>query len=224
MSLQDIVRLVLPKEDHFYDFLEKQAALAHEGAVALHALADQPVASVRQAVHAIEKRGDKVAHEVEDALALTFVTPIDREDIHKLSSMLDDILDRAHATASAFDMYSIARPSEPALALMKLLVEMSDRLAKLMPSLRKHEWDTIREGRRELKRLEKQGDEIYRSAMKALFSPNSGGPTEGDPYGSTIEDARALIREKEVVELLEDAVDTCEDVAGYLTNLAVKHG
>ncbi|MBK6513068.1 MAG: DUF47 family protein [Polyangiaceae bacterium] len=212
MALQDLVRLILPKEDHFYDLLEQQAKLAHEGAQALKKLADgDTIASVRSEVHATEKRGDKVAHEVEDALAKTFVTPIDREDIHKLSSLLDDILDRAHATASAFDMFSIGEPSESARGLMALLVRMTERLERLMPCLRKHDWAGTREGTRELKKMEKEGDEIYRGAMRGLFSDAS-------------IDARSLIREKEVIELLEDACDTCEDVAEYLTNLSVKHG
>jgi uncharacterized protein Yka (UPF0111/DUF47 family) len=212
MALQDLVRLILPKEDHFYDLLEQQAKLAHEGAQALKKLADgDTIASVRSEVHATEKRGDKVAHEVEDALAKTFVTPIDREDIHKLSSLLDDILDRAHATASAFDMFSIGEPSESARGLMALLVRMTERLERLMPCLRKHDWAGTREGTRELKKMEKEGDEIYRGAMRGLFSDAS-------------IDARSLIREKEVIELLEDALDSCEDVSEFLANLAVKNG
>lgn len=211
MSLQDIVRLVLPKEDRFYDWLEEQARLAHEGAKALNACADGNVETIKEDVHAIEKKGDKIAHGVEDALARTFVTPIDREDIHKLSAMLDDILDRSYATASAFIMFSIDKPSPAACGLMGLLVRSTEKLANMLPSLRKHDWDTIREATREMKKLEKEGDEIYRNAMRALFSDSA-------------IDARSLIREKEVIELLEDAVDTCEDVAEYLANLAVKHG
>ncbi|NUP12771.1 MAG: DUF47 family protein [Polyangiaceae bacterium] len=212
MALQDIVRLVLPKEDHFYDFLEEQAKLAYEGAQALAKLAaGDPLSKVREEVRTIEKRGDKVSHELEEALAKTFVTPIDREDLHKLSALLDDILDRAHATASAFDMFSIEAPSEAARGQMELLERMTERLNRLMPCLRRHDWSGTREGTREMKAMEKEGDEIYRGAMRQLFAD------------AAIE-ARTLIREKEVIELLEDACDTCEDVAQYLTNLAVKHG
>jgi predicted phosphate transport protein (TIGR00153 family) len=211
MALQNLVRLLLPKEDHFFDFLEQQAALAHEGAIALRKMCDGDTDAVRAEVKAIEKRGDKVNHDVEDALAKTFVTPIDREDIHKLSSMLDDILDRAHGTASAFDMFSIDKPTEAVQAFMALLVKTTEQISTMMPGLRKQDWDAIREDTRALKLLEKEGDEIYRTAMKRLFADTSIG-------------ARDLIREKEVIELLESAVDTCEDVAEFLTNLAVKHG
>lgn len=211
MALQDLVRIVLPKDDRFFDFLESQAKLAHEAAVELSKLDGENIADVRKKVHAVEKKADGVAHELEDALATTFVTPIDREDIHKLSSMLDDIADRAHATASAFDMFSIKEPSEASSKLMQLLVKTSDALADLLPSLRKHDWETIRTGARKIKTFEKEGDEIYRGAIRALFADEK-------------IDARSLIREKEVIEILEDAVDTCEDVATYLSNLAVKHG
>lgn len=211
MVFQDVIRVILPKEDHFYDFLERQATLAHEAAIELQRLGTDDVNDVRKAVHDKEKQADKVAHDLEDALAKTFVTPLDREDLHKLSTLLDDIADRAHATASAFDMFSIETPSESATKLMALLVRTTQKLSDLLPSLRNHDWDTIRATRRELKILEKEGDEIYRSSMRSLFSDAS-------------IDARSLIREKEVIQILEDAVDTCEDVAEYLANLAVKHG
>ncbi len=211
MALQDLIRVVLPKDDRFFDFLESQAQLAHESAVSLAAILDGDVPKVREAVHTIEKKADGVAHELEDALAKTFVTPIDREDIHKLSVMLDDIADRAYATASAFDMFSVSSPSEATSKQIQLLVEATKDLAALLPSLRSHDWETIRAGARNMKRHEKTGDEIYRAAMRALFA-------QADI------DARTLIREKEIIELLEDAIDMCEDVAEYLANLAVKHG
>jgi predicted phosphate transport protein (TIGR00153 family) len=210
-GVQDLILLVLPKEDHFFDFLEKQATLAHDGAQALSKLDGDEVKAVKEAVHKIEKAGDKVSPELEDALARTFVTPLDREDIHRLSTLLDDILDRAYGTASAFDMFSIKEPSDAAKQLMVLLEKCTKQLAEMLPHLRTHGWDALREGTRAMKVLEKEGDEIYRETMRGLFADET-------------LSARALIREKEVVEILEDAIDTCEDVAEYLTNLAVKHG
>jgi predicted phosphate transport protein (TIGR00153 family) len=211
MGIQDVVRLVLPKEDHFFDFLERQAKLAHDGVRELVRLKTEPVEEVKEKVKAIEKEGDRVSHDLEDALARTFVTPLDREDLHKLSSLLDDILDRAHATASAFEMFSMDRPSAAAMALFDVLEQTTALLSATLPSLRKNDFERIRTAMRELKVLEKEGDVMYRKAMKDLFADAS-------------IDARSLIREKEVIELLEDAIDTCEDVAVFLANLAVKHG
>ncbi|HTJ84895.1 MAG TPA: DUF47 family protein [Polyangiaceae bacterium] len=211
MALQDLIRVILPKEDHFFDYLEQQAKLAHEGAIALSKLDGDPVSDVKEKVHTIEKAGDKVSHDMEDALARTFVTPLDREDLHKLSSLLDDILDRAYATASAFEMFGIEKPSNAASSMFDVLVKTTGLLVETLPALRKNDFDTIREKRAALKLLEKEGDVTYRAAMKSLFA-------------DAALDARSLIREKEVVEILEDAIDTCEDVAEFLANLAVKHG
>lgn len=216
MGIQDLVRLVLPKEERFFDYLEQQAKLAHEGAKELATLGAPDgdhgtIAEIKERVHQIEKRGDRISHELEEALAETFVTPLDREDIHKLSSLLDDILDGAYACASGFVMFSIDEPSPAAVELFAILVRATEVLMVIVPALRKHEFDEIREGRRKLKSIEKEGDEVYRRSMKALFSEPG-------------LDARLLIREKEVIEILENAVDTCEDAAEYLANLAVKHG
>ncbi len=221
MGLQDIVRVLVPRDDRFYDYLEQQAVLAHEGAVELARLKSEPPKDVQETVHAVEKRGDKVAHEVEDALARTFVTPLDREDIHNLSSRLDDVLDRAYAAASAFVMYGIRTPSEPAQQFLDCLVRATLELKNVLPALRKHDFEEIRKAGRTVKAIEKEGDTIYRSAMMALFSTDT--DAQG-PYRSVEGDVRAVIREKEVLEILEEAVDNCEDVAEFLTNLAVKHG
>lgn len=212
MALQDLIRVVLPKEDHFFDYLEKQAQLGYDCATKLRELETRSVAEVRPEVHAIEKACDKVAHELEDALAATFVTPLDREDLHKLSTLLDDICDGAYATASAFEMFHIERASDEARAQMEVLEKAAKLLAETVPALRKSDFDKIRSAVREMKVLEKQGDEAYRAKMKKLFA--SDGPS----------DARELIRQKEVTEILENAIDTCEDAAEFLVNLAVKHG
>jgi uncharacterized protein Yka (UPF0111/DUF47 family) len=221
MALQDIVRVLVPRDDRFYDYLEQQAELAHEGATELARLRAEPPKKVQEVVHAVEKRGDKAAHEIEDALARTFVTPLDREDIHNLSARLDDVLDRAYAAASAFVMFGIQKPSEPAAELLDCLVRATLELKNVLPALRKHDFEAIRMAGRAVKAIEKEGDQIYRTAMTSLFASNA---EDQGPYRSLEIDARAIIREKEVLEILEEAVDNCEDVAEFLTNLAVKHG
>ncbi len=138
-----------------------------------------------------------------------------------MSSRLDDVLDRAYAAASAFVMYSIGTPSEPSIAFLDCLVRATKELKDGMPALRKHDFEEIRKRGRDVRAIEKEGDQIYRGAMKALFATN---PDDQGPYMGLDIDARALIREKEVLEILEEAVDNCEDVAEFLTNLAVKHG
>lgn len=213
MAIQSIVRWFLPKEDHFYDFLEKQATAAYDGAKALAGIS-KPGAdfeSVRKSVQEHEHAGDKLVHEVEEALARTFVTPIDREDIQKLSSELDDVLDLMNGAARAAVLFGVTRPSAAMTKLVDVLVKCTEVLASTLPLLRTHEYSKIVESTRAIRGLEKEGDIVFRDAISALFA---------DPAI----DAKVLLREKAVLEDLENALDHCDQLAATLTNLAIKHG
>lgn len=211
MGLQDFVRFLLPREDHFYGYLEKQAVVAHDGAKALSLFADGNIAEVRAAVQALEHQGDGIVHQMEEALAKTFVTPIDREDLQRLSSELDDILDLTNGSARACSLLGVVRPTEPMTILVKNLVECTGVLATAIPKLRVHAYPDIIEDARRIRKLEKDADTVFRNAISGLFA---------DPNV----DAKTILREKEVLEDLESAIDHCDHVANILTNLAVKHG
>jgi uncharacterized protein len=211
MGFAAVLRFLVPKADHFYTFLERQATVAHEGAVALATFTEGNGPAVRDAVQVCEHQGDSIVHEMEEALARTFVTPIDREDLHSLSTTIDDILDLTNGAARASTLFGIERPSEAMTKLMALLVRATEVLKEVMPKLRKHAYAEVMEEVKGIRALEKEGDKIYRDAVSALFR---------DPAI----DAKALLREKGVLEDLENAIDSCEDAAERLTNLAVKHG
>jgi predicted phosphate transport protein (TIGR00153 family) len=212
MSLQSVIRWLVPREDHFYGFLERQASTAHEAALALRGFKEgTAVADVRNAVQELEHEGDKISHEMEDALAKTFVTPIDREDLQKLSKELDDILDRANGAIRAAALYGVDAPTEPMGKLMDVLVACTEVLKTTMPNLRKNAYPAILESNRALRKLEKDGDTIFRQAVSELFR-------------DAATDAKKLLREKQVLEDLENAVDHCERVGDTLAHLAVKHG
>jgi predicted phosphate transport protein (TIGR00153 family) len=213
MSVQSIIRLLLPREDHFYDFLEAQATCARKGAEELASFRDAAASAegVREKVQALEHEGDKIVHEVEEALARTFVTPIDREDIQKLSTELDTILDLTNGAARMAVLCGVRRPSESVSKLMELLVRATTELAEAMPKLRRHEYGALIDAARSIKKLEKEGDTLFRDAVSALFHDDA-------------IDAKVLLREREVLEDVESALDSCEHVAETLTNLAVKNG
>jgi len=212
MSLQSMVRWLLPKEDHFYGFLERQALAALRGARALAALKEgQSAKDVSASVQEIEHEGDGIVREMEDALARTFVTPLDREDLHKLSAELDDVLDLINDVARMFQLFDGGEPTAAMTRLMDLLVQITGVLCESMPGLRKHDYDEIMTQCRTVRDLEKEGDALFRRALRDLFN---------DP---AIE-IRTLLREKEMLEDLENAIDHCEHVANTLTNLSVKHG
>ena len=212
MALQDIVRWFLPREDHFYRFLEKQAAVAHRGAIALGEFKPgKNIADVQSAVQQLEHEGDKVNHELEEALQKTFVTPIDREDLQRLSSELDDILDLTNSAARACALFGVRSPTPPMLQLIAILINATAELEAALPLLGKHDYSGLMKTSRSIRQLEKDADAVFRSALSRLFSDDA-------------VNAKELLREKEVLENLEHAIDRCERVAHTLANLSVKHG
>jgi predicted phosphate transport protein (TIGR00153 family) len=213
MGLQSLIRLILPREDHFYSFLERQAEVAHEGARALARFGGggRSAGEVRDEVQSIEHDGDRIVHELEEALARTFVTPIDREDLQSLSSALDDVLDLTNDTARACALYGVDAPSDAMTRLIDALVRCTAVLRAAVPHLGKQAYSELVGASREVRQLEKDADLVYREAIRALF------------HAPAIE-ARVLLRDREVLQHLEDAINHCERVADRLTNLAVKHG
>jgi uncharacterized protein len=213
MGLQALVRWFLPKEDRFYDFLERQAVAAHEGANALATFSAEGATSesVAASVQVFEHKGDAIVHELEEALAKTFVTPIDREDLQKLSSQLDDVLDLTNSAARACVLFGVARPTQAMATLTDKLVACTAILKDTLPNLRKHTYTAVIDASRVLRKLEKESDVVYREAVRALFVDEK-------------VEARVLLREKQVLDDLERAIDRCEYVADTLANLAFKHG
>ncbi len=213
MGLQSIVRWFLPKEDRWFEFLERQAAIADDAAHALGTFKEESVTpeQLRARVQTLEHEGDKLVHEIEEELARTFVTPIDREDLQRVSNEIDTIVDLTNATARACALLGVGRPTSPMLELMELLTQCTGQLRSAVPRLRTHEYQKLIAEAREVRRIEKEADNVYRDAISRLFK---------DPSV----DAKVLLREKEVLENLENAVDHCERVAQSLINLAVKHG
>jgi uncharacterized protein len=211
MGFEALIQFLLPKEDHFYEMLEELGGLCHEAATALAQFSQRPAADVRKDVQTIEHRADDVVRRMEDALARTFVTPLDREDLHRLTSELDDIVDLANLTGRAFHLYHLERPTPDMVALMSNLTIATQHIRDAVPHLRKRNFSAIVEASRKVRQVEKEADTIYRSAISALFS------------AAQIE-FRDLLKQKEALDDLERAVDHCDNVADLLSNLAVKHG
>ena len=213
MRLQALVRWLLPKEEHFYDFLERQALAAHEGATALATFSAEGAAleRVAESVQVVEHKGDALVHELEDALAKTFVTPIDREDLQKLSSQLDDVLDLTNSAARGCLLFGVTRATPAMTTLTEMLVTCTEILKDALPHLRNHAYSALIDASRVLRKLEKEADTVYREAVRELF-------------GNEKIEARVLLREKQVLDDLEKAIDHCEYVSNTLANLAVKNG
>lgn len=212
MGLQDMVRWILPREEVFYSLIERQVEVLEKAARALARFAEgDPAEQVHETVRELEHQADALVYESEERFAQVFVTPIDREDIQLLVVAIDDIVDLINLTARTFVLYGVPKPTTPMVEMMKIIVTMAEVLRAEIPALRKHEYAKLIAAGRVIKQHEKEGDRIFRNAVGELFH---------DPSI----DAKVLLRDKEVLEDLENAIDKFETVAERLKNLAVKHG
>jgi len=202
-----MVRLI-PRETRFFEMFSEMANNLTEGAKLLKAILQdmKDVESRVEQLKTIEHRGDEMTHDILTRLNQTFITPFDREDIHKLASSLDDVLDFVHAAGERLVMYKITEfvPSAPQLA--DVIVRQSDQLCRAVEHLEKK--NNVLQYCVEINRLENEADRIASMALGQLFE------TETNPI--------ALIKKKELYEVLETATDKAEDAANVIESVVVK--
>lgn len=210
--MRNLVRWLVPDGSHFYDYLEAQGSLCSDAAVALAGIkrGERP-GDVHDAVQRVEHQGDDVVRKMEDALARTFVAPIDREDLQRLSSMLDDVIDYTNLVARGCASYGFASHSADLLSMMDVLVQYTAAIREAVPRLRHRDYAALLARRTALRQIERDGDVVYRAAMARLFASHE-------------IDAKELLRQKEVLDAIERAVNHCDHVADLFAHLAVKNG
>jgi len=202
-----MVRLI-PREAKFFDLFNQVSANLVEGARLLHRILREPQdrpARLKQ-LQDIEHAGDDLTHNIIIKLNQTFITPFDREDIHRLASSLDDVLDFVNSAGVRLTLYKITDPPEAAAALARLIVEQSEALARGVAVLENNQ--KVLEHCVEVNRLENDADAVCRVAIGKLFEE------ERDPIN--------LIKVKELYEVLENATDKAEDAANVLEAVALK--
>ena len=201
---------LLPREEKFYHLFLKQVEIISEATrLLLEGLrgGNARLAGVATEINVLEHRGDEVIHELFTRLNQTFITPIDPEDIHNLSSALDNVLDGLEDTSHRLVSYRIYPIPETMIKLSMMLVSCSKALKAAFQALEQN--GPIMEHCIEINRLENEADLIGRSAVAELFDK------ETDPI--------TLIKLKEVYEFFEATIDSCEDVADVLQNVVVKN-
>ncbi len=205
-------RLFPSEGKQFFDLFEQHAQKTLEGAKLLRAMLSAPQDAAEQArrIKEVEHEGDVITHTAVEILHKTFVTPIDRGDIHRLISRMDDILDLIEATAERIWLYKLVTRDEDAVGLAEVLVESVTQVNRAMVGLRNlKDRDGLIKICMEINRLENEGDTLLRSALGRLFN--------GD------KDPITIIKLKEIYDFLEDAVDRCEDVANVLEGVALEY-
>ena len=203
---------LMPREGRFFDLFNAHAAQIAEGGRALAQLFSdfEAVTAHASRIDAAEHSADKITHETIALLHKTFITPIDRDQIHQLITSMDDVLDLIQDTAESIVLYDIRKVSPEAQQLAQICQMTCDRVKAavgLLASLR--ESDAILKTCEEIDRLESDADRVMRSAMSRLFREES--------------DVKQLIKLRSIYELLELITDRCEDVANIVEGIVLEH-
>jgi predicted phosphate transport protein (TIGR00153 family) len=201
---------LIPREEKFYDDFRKMADQLRLGARLLESMfaVDPPLADKAHEIKEVEHQCDFLTHEIIQRLNKTFVTPIDREDIHEMAKTLDDVMDAIDNAAALIPLYRIEHMRPGARELTSVIVRQTDEIRAAVEALEQRKG--VLERCIEINRLENEADRIHKQAIGQLFDE------EKDPI--------AVIKWKEILDILEEATDACEDVANLLENVVVKHG
>jgi hypothetical protein len=200
---------VIPRELGFYDLLEEAADGVAAGSRELEALVgDLSQAGERsERIRRLESEGDDLTHRIMALLNTTFVTPIDRQDIHQLVSSLDDVLDGVEAASDLISLHRVEEPIPQFRQQVGILVGATEAVARAVRALRTP--DSHDQPIREILRFERDGDHVYRRAVAALYS--------GDYK------AMDVLKWRDIVEQIESAIDRCEDIANTVESVLVKY-
>jgi len=202
---------LLPREEKFYHLFLKQVETISEASRLLLdgvRTGNSRLAACATEISVLERRGDELIHEIFTRLNQTFITPLDPEDIHNLSSALDNVMDGIEDTAHRLVSYRIDPIPANMVALAEIVASCAKALRLAFEALANSK-KTLMEHSIEINRLENDADLIGRSAVVDLFNK------EKDPI--------TLIKLKEVYEFFENTIDSCEDVADVLQNVTVKN-
>jgi uncharacterized protein len=200
---------LIPKDERFYDDFTAMAEQIRTGAELLDEMLapEKPLWDKAEEIKEIEHKCDFLTHEIIQRLNRTFVTPLDREDIHGLARSLDDVMDAIDASATILRLYHIDSVRPGARELGRIIRDSVEQVVCAMRALEKR--GGVAECAVEINRLENEADRAHQAAVQALFQEER--------------DAIAIIKWKEIFDFLEQATDRCEDVANALEGIVVKH-
>ena len=201
---------LLPREEHFFKDFVGLAEEIRVGARTLRQMiaSDPPDAAKADVIKDIEHACDGRTRSIIDRLNRTFVTPLDREDIHALAISLDDVMDAIDAVAAVIRLYKITHIRVAARRLAEIICDATDRITEAVAALENRQG--VLELAARVNQLEREADRVHQDAIVSLFDE------ERDPI--------SVIKWKEIFDFLEAATDRCEDVGNLLEGVVVKHG
>jgi hypothetical protein len=200
---------LIPRDERFFEGFVAIAAELQRGAVLLEEMLrpERPIFEKAAEIKEVEHRCDELSHDLSRRLHRTFVTPIDREDIHLLLHALDDVIDDIDASADMLRLYRIERVRPEARELAAAITAGTAQIHRGVAALEARRGLT--EVVQEISRIESRADAVYQTAVGQLF--------DGE------RDAIAILKWKEILDMLEGATDRCKDVARVLEGVFVKH-
>jgi predicted phosphate transport protein (TIGR00153 family) len=200
---------LIPRDELFFDLFDQLTAHLTQTARMLAELFDDPqhVGDHVRAIKDVEHKADVLTATINQRIDKSFVTPIDREDIHMLASRLDDVIDLLDGTSRRFEMLHITDVKRPARQLAQVLISAAEHIQVGVSSIRKTK--IVSEQAIEIKRLEEEADAIYHTAVGDLFA---GSPEPLD-----------VLKWKEMYDTLERATDSCMGVAQVLQSISLKN-
>ncbi|MBI1736261.1 MAG: DUF47 domain-containing protein [Candidatus Rokubacteria bacterium] len=200
---------LIPREVRFFDLFERQSEYIIQAAGLLHELAHNfsDARAKASAIKEVEHQGDLITHEVVRRLNTTFITPIDREDVHALATRLDDVLDYIEASAERLVVYRIKETTSACRAMSDVIVSITHAMDRAIRCLRNMD-PGFHEHAVEVNRLENNADNLLRDSLAALFEETT------DPI--------EVIKWKEIYETMEIVTDRCEDVANVIEGIILK--
>lgn len=203
---------LLPRDQRFFDLFTSVATFNVEAAQALLELLQAPAEKrsyLVETIKRLEHQADEVTHELVTRLDRSFITPLDREDIHMLASRLDDVLDRIDGVARRTRIFRSGVPPQGITILADVIMRATQQLLIAVKVLESGKTPVVIKACIEVKKLEEEGDAAYSEWLGRLFDD------EKDPI--------ALVKWKEIYDTLEKTLDQAEDVANVLESIAIKH-
>ncbi|MCC7233476.1 MAG: DUF47 domain-containing protein [Bacteroidia bacterium] len=212
-SVNSIFQYFVPKDRKFYPLFEQASANLVAVAKTLYEVMCTPAGEKRveliRKIEELEHVGDEITHQIFSEVATTFITPFDREDIQKLASGLDDVLDYIHGSAKRIELYKVETIHPAMIKLSELILKSAEETNSAITGLRNlKNIMKIRESLVRVNSLENHADDIFDNAVARLFEEEK--------------DAIRIIKIKEVLSALETATDKCEDVANVIESVIVK--
>jgi predicted phosphate transport protein (TIGR00153 family) len=214
MKFDYILQLFSPKDKKFFPLFEKASAnLLDVSKILIKALKTKDIgerdAYIKE-IEQLEHKGDQITHDIFHELSSSFITPFDREDIHNLAAVVDDILDFIHGSAKRIQLYHLKQPSKAMVDLAELILQGNEQLHHgIMAPKDLKNIEKVKEICVKINSIENLADDVFDTAVAKLFDEEK--------------DAIELIRVKEILQNLETATDKCEDAANVIESIIVKY-